>query len=328
MFFHGVAIKYMMMKMRTSVGSLAKGALDSVKGGAGKVGEIARKTGSKIGSAAKTAWDATKTGGGYLADVAKSSGSKIGSAAKTAWDATKTGGGYLLNAAKVGGSSLVGNAGKIASIGSKLSLAGIASYIGGEFLDDRAKAETAKGNIKTGAALDTAGYALQGGALGATIGSFVPVAGTAVGAAVGAGMGGAYGLYQNWTKSPTSPKLGDVPTDVQPGKIATPSQPLMSSALADKKADAISSLTSAAKTLPGANDGTSTSTKTPDEPSRDQSLVAIEQLTARVVQLLELMINKPESESQTKLTNEYMRNGSNLRIATAMYSQPVINVPS
>ena len=143
MFFHGVAVKYMMMKMKTSVGSLAKGAWDSAKGGAGKVGEIAKKTGGKIGSVAKTGLDIAKTGGSFLAN----------------------------------------NAGKIASIGSKLSLGGIAAYVGGDFMADQATSQAAKGNMKTGASLDAAGYALQGGALGATIGSVLPIAGTAAGAA-------------------------------------------------------------------------------------------------------------------------------------------------
>jgi hypothetical protein len=268
MFFHGVAIKYMMMKMKTSVGSLAKGAWDGVKGAGGKVA------------------GATKTG----------------------LNVAKTGGGYLINAAKTGGSFLASNAGKIASIGSKLSLGGIAAYVGGDYLADQATSQAAKGNVKTGATLDTAGYALQGGALGATIGSVLPIAGTAAGAAIGAGLGGAYGLYQNW------------------GKIAQPTQSVVSSALSDKKAE-VNSLTGQ-KTFRTTPDGSSTGTKTPEEISKEQSIAATEHLTARVVQLLEILVNKPESENQTKLTNEYMRNGSNLRIATAMYSQPVINVPS
>lgn len=91
----------------------------------------------------------------------------------------------------------------------KIGVAGIAaSAIGNYVLDGIEESAEKRGDHKTAATTSIAGSALEYGALGATLGSFIPGVGTAVGGGVGAGVGALYGVYNNWGRlaGPTTPK--------------------------------------------------------------------------------------------------------------------------
>lgn len=94
-----------------------------------------------------------------------------------------------------GAGKAAGAAGKVNwGMAGKLSIGGI---LGGLALDAATEKLKESGYEKSAAATDIGSSALSGMGMGATIGSFIPVIGTAVGAGIGGVLGAGYGWYKN-----------------------------------------------------------------------------------------------------------------------------------
>ena len=180
-----------------------------------KFRKLLEKMFSGVFDVVKGAFKIVKGFGSILESIGKSIFKAIEGLAKIAYSFGKKAVAGIVE----GGKKVLGTAGKV---GSKVlekvpknaktlkmlkgAAGGLASLAGGYVLDKASDYETKKGNVKTGAGIDTASDALTGAGIGAEVGSVVPVVGTAIGAGIGGLAGAGYGLYHNWNTLTASQK--------------------------------------------------------------------------------------------------------------------------